>query len=449
MKDLELLIEGDINFSKSRQNWYKVLNDELTSQYLQRDEDLFLHQSLSTPCLDVLESCEGIYITDVRGKKYMDFHGNSVHQVGYKNTYVIDKVKSQMDVLPFSPRRYTNPVAIEFAQKLTSYFPSNLKRVLFAPGGTSAVSMALKLARVVTGKTKVVSLQDSFHGASMDAIAAGGEAQFKKGLGPLLQESSNIPQPAKYRNHFSTGNDIQYADYLEEVIKSEGNIGAFIAETIRSADVQIPSNAYWKRIREICIKHKVLLILDEIPIAFGRTGKMFAFEHYGIEPDIVCLGKGLGAGIIPIAAIVARDEYNIAKDVSLGHFTHEKSPLGSAAALAMMEFIEKNSLLQKVKEDEIFLKETLDQLKGKYSLIGDVRGIGLLWGIELVANKDTKEKAVAEAESVMYECLKNGVSFKVSQGNVLQLCPPLIITRGELIAALAIIEAAIAKYSNK
>jgi 4-aminobutyrate aminotransferase len=281
----------------------------------------------------------------------------------------------------------------------------------------------------------------------MDAIAAGGEAQFKKGLGPLLQESLNIPQPTKYRNHFSPGDDIQYAGYLEEVIKRDGDIGGFIAETIRSTDVQIPSNAYWKRIRQICTKHKVLLILDEIPIAFGRTGKMFAFEHYDIEPDIVCLGKGLGAGIIPIAAIVAREDYNIAKDISLGHFTHEKSPLGSAAALAMMEFIENNSLLQKVKEDEIFLKETFDKLKERYSLIGDVRGIGLIWGIELVADKNTKQKAAAKAESVMYECLKNGVSFKVSQGNVLQLCPPLIITREELKAALAIIEAAIAKYS--
>ena len=354
-----------------------------------------------------------------------------------------------MDVLCFSPRRYTNPVAIAFAEKLTSYFPADLKRVLFAPGGTSAVSMALKLARIVTGKHKVVSLQDSFHGASMDAIAAGGEAQFKKGLGPLLQEAINIPQPTTYHNHPPGTDDIVFAGYLEDVIKTEGNIGAFIAETIRNTDVQIPSKGYWKKIREICTRHNVLLILDEIPIAFGRTGKMFAFEHYDIEPDIVCLGKGLGAGIIPFAAIVARDEHNIAKDVSLGHFTHEKSPLGSAAALAMLEFIENNSLLDKVKKDEIFLKETLQLFKEKYSLVGDVRGIGLIWGIELVTDKKTKEKATTEAELIMYECLRNGLSFKVSQGNVLQLCPPLIITREELTKALVILETAIAKYDKE
>jgi 4-aminobutyrate aminotransferase len=191
----------------------------------------------------------------------------------------------------------------------------------------------------------------------------------------------------------------------------------------------------------------VLLILDEIPIAFGRTGSMFAFEHYDIEPDIVCLGKGLGAGVIPFAAMVARNEYNIAKDVSLGHFTHEKSPLGSAAALAMLEFIENNSLLQKVKADEIFLKGAFEKLQQQYPLIGDVRGIGLLWGIELVTNRVTREKAIEAADQILYECLKNGLSFKVSQGNVLQLCPPLIITREQLKTALAIIESAIAKFS--
>lgn len=451
MKENILLTEGDVNFSESRKNWYTII-DSTTLNLLDQDADLFIHQSLSTPCLDVIESCDGIYITNVSGKKYMDFHGNNVHQVGYRNKYVIDKVKQQMDVLPFSPRRYTNNVAITFAKKLTSFFPLNFNRVLFAPGGTSAVGMALKLARVITGKYKVVSLTDSFHGASMDAIAVGGEDQFKKYMGPLSPETKNIPQPVTYRNIYHDGDDIHYAEVLENIIKGDGQIGAFIAETIRNTDVQAPSPAYWKRIRKICTQYNVILILDEIAIAFGRTGKMFAFEHYDIEPDIVCLGKGLGAGIIPFAAIVTKDEYNVAADVSLGHYTHEKSPLGCVAGLAMIEFIEQNKLLEKVKEDENFIRSELTKLAERYSIIGDVRGIGLLWGIELVKDKATKEKAVQEAEWIMYECLKNGLSFKVSQGNVLQLCPPLIITREELKTAITILEIAFQKefiVSNK
>ncbi|MCF0064014.1 aspartate aminotransferase family protein [Dyadobacter chenwenxiniae] len=441
--------EGDINLSEARRDWYAVISDPETVAYLEEDAEHFLHQSLSTPCLDVLASCEGIYLTDIQGKTYMDFHGNNVHQLGYRNPYIIEKLKEQLDILPFSPRRYTNVPAIELAKKLGSLLPGNLNRVLFAPGGTSAISMALKLARIVTGKHKVVSLWDSFHGASLDAISAGGELDFRKDMGPLMPGVERIPPPMTYRGPFAAaGNgDIAYADYLEYVIEKEGDIGAFLIETIRNTDVQIPSQAYWDKVREICTRHKVMLILDEIPIAFGRTGKMFAFEHYDIEPDIICLGKGMGGGVMPMAAIVARDTHNIAQSVSLGHFTHEKSPLGSVAALAMLDYMEQNRILEKVQEDAVFMAGELQKLQDKFPLIGDVRGVGLLWGIELVRDKDTKEKAVKEAEIVMYECLKNGLSFKVSQGNVLQLSPPLIISRAQLHEALLILENALEKAS--
>ncbi|MCF2443695.1 aspartate aminotransferase family protein [Dyadobacter sp. CY345] len=437
--------EGDINLTSARSNWYAVIKDEDTLSLLAEDSEYFLHQALSTPCLDVLASCEGIYLTDIQCKKYMDFHGNNVHQVGYRNPYIIDRIKEQLDILPFSPRRYTNVPAIELAKKLSALLPGDLKRVLFAPGGTSSISMALKLARIVTGKHKIISLWDSFHGASLDAISAGGELDFRKDIGPLMPGVERIPPPMTYRGPFNSagGSDVAYADYLEYVIEKESDIGAFMIETIRNTDVQIPSQAYWTRVREICNKHNVLLILDEIPIAFGRTGKMFAFEHYNIEPDIICLGKGLGGGVMPIAAIVARESYNVAGSVSLGHFTHEKSPLGCVAGLAMLEFIEDHKILEKVLDDEQFMKFETDRLKDKFPLIGDVRGIGLLWGIELVRDRETKEKAVREAEIVMYECLKNGLSFKVSQGNVLQLSPPLTITREELTKALQILETAL------
>ena len=431
--------EGDVNFSAARQEWYAVIRHGETARYLEEDERYFLHQSMSTPCLDVLESCEGIYLKDIRGKTYMDFHGNNVHQVGYRNAFVMDRVKAQMDVLPFSPRRFTNAPAVALAKRLAGLMPEDLTRVLFAPGGTSAVGMALKLARLVTGKHKVVSYWDSFHGASLDAISAGGEREFRKGMGPLMPGVERVPPPETYRGVL--GSDLAYADYLEYVIEKEGEIGAFIAETIRNTDVQIPSQAYWKRVRDICTRHGVLLILDEIPIAFGRTGRMFAFEHYGITPDILCLGKGMGAGIVPMAGIVTRDRYNIARDVSLGHYTWEKNPLGCVAALAMLDFIEQEDLLAKVARDEAFMRERLQGMQ--CPLIGDIRGKGLLWGVELVRDRSTREKAVAEAERVLYACLHAGLSFKVSQGNVVQLSPPLTIPRGELERAMDILEKAL------
>ncbi|MGR5108716.1 aspartate aminotransferase family protein [Vibrio jasicida] len=439
--------EGDVNTTPARQAWSASMDDERTQALLKRDSEVFLHQAMSTPCLDTLEAAEGIYIQDATGKKYMDFHGNNVHQLGYGHPHVIKRVQEQIAKLPFSPRRFTNETAIECAEKLTQICGGELNRVLFAPGGTSAVGMALKLARHITGNYKVVSLWDSFHGASLDAISVGGEACFRQGMGPLMAGVERIPPAVSYRGAFpvADGSDVHYADYLEYVIEKEGGVGAFIAEAVRNTDVQVPSRAYWKRIREICDKHNVMLIIDDIPNGMGRSGEWFTYQAYDIEPDMLCIGKGLGGGLVPIAAMVTKDKYNTAEQISMGHYTHEKSPIGCAAALATMEAIEQDGLLDKAKADSQFMREKLLEMKAKYPVIGDVRGIGMLWGIELVTDHESKARAYDEAEAVLYQCLNNGVSFKVSQGNVIQLSPPLIITREQLTEALAIFEEAIAK----
>ncbi|MER0298796.1 aspartate aminotransferase family protein [Vibrio vulnificus] len=439
--------EGDVNTTPARQAWNASMDDERTQVLLKRDSEVFLHQAMSTPCLDTLEAAEGIYIQDATDKKYMDFHGNNVHQLGYGHPHVIKRVQEQIAKLPFSPRRFTNETAIECAEKLTQICGGELNRVLFAPSGTSAVGMALKLARHITGNCKVVSLWDSFHGASLDAISVGGEACFRQGMGPLMAGVERIPPAVSYRGAFpvADGSDVHYADYLEYVIEKEGGVGAFIAEAVRNTDVQVPSKAYWKRIREICDKHNVMLIIDDIPNGMGRSGEWFTYQAYDIEPDMLCIGKGLGGGLVPIAAMVTKDKYNTAEQISMGHYTHEKSPIGCAAALATMEAIEQEGLLDKVKVDSQFMREKLLEMKAKYPVIGDVRGIGMLWGIELVTDHESKARAYDEAEAVLYQCLNNGVSFKVSQGNVIQLSPPLIITREQLTEALAIFEEAFAK----
>ncbi|OJI34577.1 2,2-dialkylglycine decarboxylase [Vibrio vulnificus] len=438
--------EGDVNTTPARQAWNASMDDERTQALLKRDSEVFLHQAMSTPCLDTLEAAEGIYIQDATGKKYMDFHGNNIHQLGYGHPHVIKRVQEQIAKLPFSPRRFTNETAIECAEKLTQICGGELNRVLFAPGGTSAVGMALKLARHITGNYKVVSLWDSFHGASLDAISVGGESCFRQGMGPLMAGVERIPPAVSYRGAFpvADGSDVHYADYLEYVIEKEGGVGAFIAEAVRNTDVQVPSKAYWKRIREICDKHNVMLIIDDIPNGMGRSGEWFTYQAYDIEPDMLCIGKGLGGGLVPIAAMVTKDKYNTAEQISMGHYTHEKSPIGCAAALATMEAIEQDGLLDKAKADSQFMREKLLEMKAKYPVIGDVRGIGMLWGIELVTDHESKARAYDEAEAVLYQCLNNAVSFKVSQGNVIQLSPPLIITREQLTKALAIFEEAIA-----
>ncbi|MCW8331287.1 aspartate aminotransferase family protein [Photobacterium sp. SDRW27] len=442
--------EGDTNITPARESWTRSISDMKIKEMLDQDSRYFLHQSMSTPCLDALVGAEGIYIEDAAGKRYMDFHGNNVHQLGYGHPHVVNRVQQQLAELPFSPRRFTNQTAIDCARKLTEIAGGDLNRVLFAPGGTSVIGMALKLARHITDNYKVVSLWDSFHGASLDAISVGGEACFREGMGPLMAGVERIPPAVSYRGDFpnESGSDVHYADYLEYVIEKEGGIGAFIAEGVRNTDVQVPSKAYWQRIREICDRHNVLLIVDDIPNGMGRSGNWFTYQEFGIEPDIVCIGKGLGGGVVPMAAMITKDKYNTAAHVSLGHYTHEKSPVGCAAALATIEVIEQQGLLAKTKADEAYMRDRLENMKQRFPLIGDVRGIGLLWGVELVTDRSSKQRALQEAEQVMYRCLELGVSFKVSQGNVLQLSPPLIISRNELALALDRIEQAIQEASN-
>lgn len=259
--------------------------------------------------------------------------------------------------------------------------------------------------------------------------------------------SVHVPPVDTYRgmwfDHNSEPGDLAYADYLEYVIEKEGDVGVLVAETVRSTTVHVPSAAYWRRVRELCDRHGVLLVLDEIPIGMGRTGSVFAYQQYGIIPDILVLGKGLGAGIIPMAAIACKAELNVADQVSLGHFTHEKNPLGSVAALAAFDYMEQQDVLDHVAKLATLLENRLHDMQAKFDVIGDVRGTGLLWGVELVTDRQTKAKANDLAENVLYRCLELGLSLKVSDGNVLSLYPPLVITEDELNEALDILETAL------
>ncbi|MEO0901094.1 MAG: aspartate aminotransferase family protein, partial [Bacteroidota bacterium] len=429
-----------------RKKWWIDEIDETTREILNRDSKNFMHQALSTPCLDVLKHCSGPYIENLKGKKYFDFHGNNVHQIGFSHPKMVSRLVGQLQNLTFSTRRYTNETVVKFAEKLLSTLPDSLDKLLMTPNGSSAVGIALKLARAVTNKHKVITFWDSFHGASLDVASVGGEAVFTEHMGPCMGVAERIPPPISYRGIFEDNED-KTLEYLEYVLTKDSQIGAFLAETVRNTDVQVPSKKFWQEARRLCDKHGVLLILDEIPIAFGRTGKMYAFEHYGIEPDILCLGKGLGGGIVPQAAVVTRSEYDNFQHISLGHYTHEKSPLGAMAGLTVLEIIKEEEILEKTKKDETFMKEELSRFHRKFKLIGDVRGIGLLWGLELVSDRDSKEKAIQEAEEIMYDCLENGLSFKVSKGNVLQLSPALTITREELKRALNILNESFLKIS--
>jgi 4-aminobutyrate aminotransferase len=433
--------EGDVNLSAARAAWQNEHLDADTRALLDEDARYFLHQSLSSPCLNVLSACEGSFLIDAQGRKYLDFHGNNVHQVGFGHPKVKAAVVEAMDELPFCTRRYTNRHAIALARKLAAISPGNLNKCLFAPGGAEAISMAVKLARLATGRFKTISLWDSFHGATLDTISLGGEALFRRGMGPLMPGAEHVPPPEPQRCPFRCGKICTLAcvDYIEYVLEREGDVAALIGETVRSTGT-IPPSDYWRRIRLLCDRYGVLLILDEIPHGLGRTGSMFTCEQYGVVPDMLVIGKGLGGGMLPMAALLARQDLDVGGEAALGHFTHEKNPVLCAAALATIEVIEAENLAQRAAELGARFLARLKELEARHPIICDVRGLGLLCALTL--RHADGSPAEAEAEEILYAALSLGLSFKTSMGNTIVLTPPLTIEEEHLNTAIGILNTA-------
>lgn len=454
--------EGDVNSSPHRAAWQHEHLDEPTRALLARDGAAFLHQSVSTPCLSAIRRAEGIFIEDLAGRRYMDFHGNNVHHVGYAHPHVIGAIKAQLDALSFAPRRFASERAVELAEALSRQFArlaGHAGRVLFTTGGSDAVEVAIKLARIATGRFKVLSFWDSFHGAGFGASSVGGESLFRHGaaVGPLLPGTEHVAPFGCYRCAYGHAGHAVDADgrpdvarcrlacaaMVKYVLEREGDVAAVVAEPARAVPF-IPPPGYWQAVREACTAHGTLLVFDEIPTGLGKTGRFFAAEHDGAAPDIVVLGKALGGGVLPIAACIARADLNVAGAYAFGHYTHEKNPVTAAAALATLEVIERERLVENAERVGAHALARLQEMKRRHALVGDVRGRGLLLGLDLVTDRASKAPAGAAADRILYRALARGLSFKTTMGHVLTLTPPLVTTRAQMDQALDILDACLA-----
>ena len=444
--------EGDNNLSKNRQSWDES-HSQVTQQLLNLDTKYFIKQSLSTPCLSVIKKAEGIWIEDTNNRRYMDFHGNNVHHIGYSHPRLIADVKKQISDLSFSPRRFTCDPAIQLAQKLAEITPGELSKTLLATGGSDAIDMSLKLARIVTGRHKTISFWDSFHGAGFGGISIGGESLFRgEPIGPLLTGAEHVAPFNCYRcpyGHKDQGNQKNYelcglacAKMIQYILEKEGDIAAVIAEPIRAIPY-LPPPGFWESVRKACNQNGALLIFDEIPCGLGKTGKMFSCEHQNVVPDMLVCGKSLGGGILPISALIVHPDLDVATSKSIGHYTHEKNPITARAALSTIEIIQDDGLLENATTVGNYALERLIDIQNRVPLVDNVRGQGFLLGLDLVKDRKTREPAYDVADRVLYRCFENGLSFKTSMGNVLTLTPPLITSRKQIDKAMTILEDAI------
>lgn len=442
--------QGDVNTTIHRQAYWDHALGAEARHWFEEDRKYFLHQSLSTPVLNVLRSVEGAWIEDLDGRRYLDLHGNGVHNAGFSNPAVVAAVQEALAArLTFTPRRYTNIPAIMLARKLAEITPGGLCRSLFCPGGSEAIEMAVTLAKQVTGRFKTISYWDSYHGTTFGAASVGGEEHFKGGNGPMVPGAFHVEFPNYYRNPWKFAPedvDAECLRQIELILRREPDVAAIIGEPISASPV-VPRKAYWEGVQALCRRYGALLVFDEIIEGFGRTGRMFACEHF-VTPDVLVLGKSLGGGLVPFAGIVTREEYNVLQHRSIGHFTHEKNPLCAAAGLAEIEYIERHGLVRHAAELGQYALDRLREMQERHPLIGHIAGIGLHLGIDLVQDRATRERAVDQAERVMFRALDKGVAFKIIEGNVITLRPSLVLTRAQMDSVLTVLDESIGEVER-
>lgn len=390
-----------------------------------RDAAAFFHQDGSSPCLSALRAVEGIWLEDIDGRRFVDLHGNTAHHVGHRHPEIIAALKRQLDTLPFSPRRYTNEPAVALAEKLLARWPGPPAKLLFTTGGSDAIEIALKLARVATGRHETISLEGSYHGHGFGSFGLS-KAEPDPRLGPFLPGRRHVtPYWAP------DGARRMLKEMREAFARSETGIAAVVAEPIRS-NCHMPPDGLWAEVRELCDRHGALLIFDEIPSGLGKTGRFFAFEHVGAAPDAVVLGKALGGGVLPIAAVIADARLDIAPELDLGHYTHEKNPLTTLAALTAIEIIERDHLVERAALLEQQIRSRIGEIARAAPVIRGVRGAGLLLALEFDPAMCGADPGPGFAADLVRACMEGGLSTTSKGDASIGFSLPMTVSDSEL-----------------
>lgn len=421
-----------------------------------------LHRQTKKP-LPTVASGEGVYLIDTTGKRYLDGSGGAaVSCLGHNHPKVVQAIKDQVDKVAFAHTAFlTNEPSEQLADWLCQRAPGDFGRVAFVAGGSEAVEAALKIARqshIERGENKrthFIARKQSYHGATLGAMSVGYHEERRKPYRAMLSTNTSHISPAyAYRHQRKDEREEEYgkraAQELENEIKRVGpdNVAGFVAETVVGSSIGVapPPEGYFKEIRRICDKYGAYLILDEVMSGMGRTGTLFACEQDDVEPDIVAVAKGLGGGYQPIGAAIVSSKVAdpiVTGSGSLMHtHTYMAHATACAAALAVQKVIEDDNLLPRVRERGAFLMKMLHERLGQHAHVGDIRGRGLFIGIELVADRETKEpfapqlNVAGRIKKTAFEngliCYPNAASADGERGDHVLLAPPFIISENEI-----------------
>jgi 2,2-dialkylglycine decarboxylase (pyruvate) len=396
----------------------------------------------------------GAWVETADGRRVLDFtSGQICSTLGHNHPRIVAAIRGALEeVVHLNSWMLSEPV-LALAERLASLFPPGLDKVILLNTGSEANEVALKLAKMRTGRFEVVGLARSFHGL-LAGITSVNFSMAHAGYGPLLPGAFALPAPYAYRcpiRHCEGACDCTCLESGFELVdqQSVGSLCALIAEPVLSAGgIIVPPDGYFRRLRELCDARGMLLVLDEAQTGFGRLGTMFGFEHDGIVPDLVAVSKTLGGGI-PLAATITNSliEEDCVRKGFLHVTSHVSDPLPAAAGLAVLEAIEEERLVERAREQGEYLLGRLRELQVAYEQIGDVRGRGLLVGLELVEDRESRRPADALGAAVTAECLRRGLSMNIvragSGANCFRMAPPLTITQDEIDLAVEMLDASL------
>ncbi len=405
----------------------------------------------------VWRRAEGVVIEDVDGNEFLDFcSGVLVANIGHCHPYYVQETQAQCAEL-FNCYDFITPHRAQLAEKLVAITPPHLDKTFILTTGAETIESAIKLARRSSEGFEILSFYGAFHGRTYGAMSVGGMAGVKHGFGPLLEGCLKAPFCYCYRCAFDKTYpecEIFCLDHLDRVMarESTGALCAVLTETYQGgAGSIIPPEGYMEKLQAWCRKQGALLILDEVQASFGRTGKMFGFEHYDVEPDIVCLGKGLGSGVA-CSAVVGRSEIMDMLEPGEMSSTNGGNALSCRAALAAIKIIEDEDLPGNSARVGAVMMDELNEMKERFENIGDVRGQGLVIGVEVVEDRQSKTPAEQKTKDIVYESYKRGLAMIAPIGlhhNVIRIAPPLVITEAQAKAGLEILREAIEVVSGR
>ncbi len=413
---------------------------------------------------------KGVEVTDSQGKTWIDVNGGYISvNVGYGRTEIATAAYEQMLKITDFPSGTTNVPVIKLAEKLADITPGSLSRVFPVSGGSEANETALKIVRAYhrrrgePGRYKVISRRGSYHGTTGGVLWLGGSPSSPRtDYEPMYPGMLYAPQPNAYRCELGgeTASEcaVRCATAIENLIVSHGpeTVAAVIAEPVSTPQgAVVPGDEYWPMLRQICDKYGVLLIADEVGSGFGRTGKMFAIEHWDVVPDIMTVANGISSSYLPLAATVVRTEVADLFGGKDNHLQHVLSfaghPVSAAAGLKNIEILENERMVENSAETGAYFKQQLEGLKFDHPIVGDVRGIGLLMAVELVSNRETKARFPKEAKipaRLTEKFREHGLIFRVDS-EILGIGPPLCITRNEVDQIVRSIELSLGELEDE